>query len=80
MAADRVELDARWRAMIAQVVRAGQAAGDIGDVDVDRFVLTFAALLDGLSIQVALEDPQVDPELAYRIAMDFAERELTLSP
>ena len=30
---------------------------------------TFAALLDGLSIQVALEDPEVDPTIAYRIAM-----------
>ncbi len=79
VAADRVELDARWRAMIAQVVLAGQAAGDVRVVDVDRFVLTFAALLDGLSIQVALEDPQIDPEVAYRIAMDFAERELTLT-
>lgn len=79
VAADRVELDARWREMITDVVRAGQAAGDVGEVDVDRFVLTFAALLDGLSIQVALEDPQVDPELAYRIAMDFAERELRLT-
>lgn len=80
VAADRVELDARWRAMIVQVVSAGQAAGDVGEVDVDRFVLTFAALLDGLSIQVALEDPQVDPDVAYEIAMGFAERELGLAP
>ena len=49
-------------------------------MDVDRFVLTFAALLDGLYVQVALEDPEVDPELAHEIAMDFAERELSLSP
>ena len=40
------------------------------------FALEFAALLDGLSIQVALEDPEVDSDLAYDIAMRFAEREL----
>ena len=41
------------------------------------FALEFAALLDGLSIQVALDDPEVDSDLAYDIAMRFAERELT---
>ena len=81
VAKDRVELDARWRAMIAEVVRGGQDDGDVGgDVDVERFCLTFSALLDGLSIQVALEDPQIDPDVAYRIAMDFAEGELGLAP
>ena len=44
------------------------------------FALEFAALLDGLSIQVALEDPEVDSDLAYDIAMRFAERELNLAP
>jgi AcrR family transcriptional regulator len=82
---DRVELDARWRSMIVDIVKAGQADATIaakgpGKVDPYRFALTFAALLDGLSIQVALEDPDITPEVAYRIAMSFAERELGLSP
>ena len=80
VAADRIELDARWRRMIVQVLQDGQRDGDLGQLDLDRFALTFSALLDGLSIQVALADPQIDPDLAYQIAMDFAERELTLSP
>jgi hypothetical protein len=42
------------------------------------FALEFAALLDGLSIQVALDDPEVDSQVAYDIAMRFAERELNL--
>jgi hypothetical protein len=44
------------------------------------FSLEFGALLDGLSIQVALEDPEVDSDVAYDIAMRFAERELNLPP
>lgn len=80
VASDRVELDARWRAMITDVVKAGQADGDIGKIDVREFARTFAALLDGLSIQVALEDPEFTSERAYRIAMRFAERELGLAP
>jgi transposase len=42
------------------------------------FALEFSALLDGLSIQVALDDPEVNSKVAYDIAMRFAERELNL--
>lgn len=73
--AGRVELDARWRAMIVDAVRSG---ADQANVDPRMFALEFAALLDGLSIQVALEDPEVDSDVAYDIAMRFAERELNL--
>ena len=77
IAKDRIELDQRWRDTIAQVVREGQATGEIGrSVDADLFGITFSALLDGLSIQVALEDPVVDPERAFGIAMSFAARDL----
>ncbi|HZC69161.1 MAG TPA: TetR/AcrR family transcriptional regulator [Jatrophihabitans sp.] len=75
---DRVDMDGRWRAMIVDVVKAGQAAGDIRKLDARAFAVTFAALLDGLSIQVALRDPELDSERAYNIAMHFAERELGL--
>jgi AcrR family transcriptional regulator len=78
VAADRIELDNRWRAMITDVVTAGIADGDATCTDPYRFALTFASLLDGLSIQVALADPVIDPDLAYQIAIGFAERELGL--
>jgi AcrR family transcriptional regulator len=73
--AGRVELDARWRAMIVNAIK--NAEFDV-DVDARTFALEFSALLDGLSIQVALDDPEVDSEVAYDIAMRFAERELNL--
>ncbi|WP_137145897.1 TetR/AcrR family transcriptional regulator [Mycolicibacterium sp. CR10] len=79
--AGRVELDARWRKMIVEAVRSGDDEAELDtDVDPRMFALEFAALLDGLSIQVALEDPEIDSEVAYDIAMRFAERELTLAP
>lgn len=74
----RIELDARWRDLITTVVQSGQHDGDVPGIDARRFACTFAALLDGLSIQVALNDPEVDAESAYEIAMDFAVRELSL--
>ena len=73
--AGRVELDARWRRMIADAV---ESADLDTEVDARMFALEFSALLDGLSIQVALEDPEVDSQVAYDIAMRFAERELNL--
>ena len=73
--AGRVELDARWRRMIVDAVESAELDGE---VDARMFALEFSALLDGLSIQVALEDPEVDSKVAYDIAMRFAERELNL--
>jgi AcrR family transcriptional regulator len=74
--AGRAELDARWRKMIIDALD----SSDLTAKDKRMFALEFAALLDGLSIQVALEDPDVDSDLAYDIAMRFAERELSLPP
>jgi AcrR family transcriptional regulator len=74
--AGRVELDARWRKMIIHALDSSELSAR----DKRMFALEFAALLDGLSIQVALEDPEVDSDLAYHIAMRFAERELNLAP
>ena len=74
---DRIELDQRWRDTIAQVVRDGQTAGEIGrGIDADTFAISFSALLDGLSIQVALEDPVVDADRAFAMAMAFAAKDL----
>ena len=74
--AGRAELDARWRKMIVHALDSSELSAK----DKRMFAMEFAALLDGLSIQVALEDPVVDSDLAYQIAMRFAERELNLSP
>ena len=78
VARDRVELEARWRDLVAHVVSDGTATGEIGPVDVRGFAVAWCALLDGLSIQVALSDPEVDPDRAFTIAMDFASRYLAL--
>jgi AcrR family transcriptional regulator len=79
--AGRVELDARWRRMIVDAIKSAEASDEL-DIEVDArlFALEFSALLDGLSIQVALDDPEVDSDLAYKLAMRFAERELNLPP
>ncbi len=78
VAKDRLELEKRWRSTIAGVVADAVTSKEIPQVDADDFAVTWAVLLDGLSIQVALADPIVDAERAYDIAMRFAEQALGL--
>lgn len=76
---DRTQLDEQWRALIARVVQDGVAAREIKKLDVEAFAIMWSALLDGLVVQVALEDPVVDVATAKRIALGVAVKELGLS-
>jgi AcrR family transcriptional regulator len=76
---DRAELDAQWRDLISRVVRAGIEDGEIELVDVETFAIMWGSLLDGLVVQVALEDPVVDVERARSVALQVAFKELGLS-
>lgn len=76
----RVELDARWRDLVERIVREGMETGSVGrGVDARRFALSFTVVLDGLSTQVALADPEITSDLAHDIAMEYAEHELGLA-
>ena len=63
--------DERWREMISSVVRYGQESGEFSEVDPGNFSILLCSLLDGLAIQVALEDPVVDPARAFELCMLF---------
>ncbi|HSS67063.1 MAG TPA: TetR family transcriptional regulator C-terminal domain-containing protein [Nocardioidaceae bacterium] len=78
VAKHRVELERRWRKTIADVVHQAVDSREIAPVDADQFAVTWGVLLDGLSIQVALQDEMVDQEVAFDIAMRFAEQALEL--
>jgi AcrR family transcriptional regulator len=76
VASVRQKFDERWRETIIAVVLAGQEAGEFGPVDADDFALALSALLDGLAIQVALQDPAVGPARAFDVGMRFAAGQL----
>ena len=76
---DRSQLDQQWRDLIGRVVGDGVEAGEIAALDIEGFTVMWAALLDGLVVQVALEDPVVDVALAKRVALGVAVKELGLS-
>jgi AcrR family transcriptional regulator len=52
----RERLDHRWRGEIERIVRDGQAAGTFADVDAEDAALAIASLLDGLMVQVRLDE------------------------
>lgn len=68
----RRESDERWREVIVSLVRAGQAAGEFASIDPHPFSIFVSALLDGLTVQIALDDPVVDPVSAFELCMRYA--------
>jgi AcrR family transcriptional regulator len=76
---DRADLDAQWRDLIARIVQDGIDHGEIQKVDVHEFAVMWSSLLDGLVIQVSLDDPVVTAPLARRIALELADKELGLN-
>jgi AcrR family transcriptional regulator len=73
----RRKFDERWRSAISSTVLAGQSSGEFDtSVDADAFAVTLSALLDGMAVQIALEDPDVPPARAYDLAMRYAAGQL----
>ena len=76
MAKDREALDQRWRQSIADIIRAGQAAGEFQAADADELALRLGSLIDGLAIQVVMNDSVVTSERMHRACWEVAAHEL----
>jgi AcrR family transcriptional regulator len=73
----RRKFDERWRETISSTVLSGQESGEFSAaVDAAEFAVTLSALLDGMAVQIALEDPDVPPSRAYDLAMRYAAGQL----
>jgi AcrR family transcriptional regulator len=73
----RRKFDERWRETISSTVLSGQENGEFSSaVDAAEFAVTLSALLDGMAVQIALEDPDVPPSRAYDLAMRYAAGQL----
>jgi AcrR family transcriptional regulator len=75
----RQQADARRRDAITSLVRAGQVAGEFSDVDGAGFAIYLSALLDGLTVRLALGDPVIDGTRAFELTMRFAADQLGFS-
>jgi AcrR family transcriptional regulator len=77
MAKDREVLDQRWRAQLAEIVRGGQAKGEFSSTDdADELALRLATLIDGLAIQVILNDSEVSSQRMWRTCMEVSAQQL----
>jgi len=73
----RQQSDERWREAIAGLVGEGQDAGEFRtDIDAGGFAICLSSLLDGLTIQIALDDPVVDSVRAFELSMRFVADQL----
>jgi AcrR family transcriptional regulator len=70
----RERFDARWRGEIEAIVRDGQEAGEFASVDPELAALSLAALIDGLTVQVALGDPELSDRRLLEAVTTSAER------
>lgn len=73
MAKDREALDQRWRSQLAEIIRGGQGSGEFSSAeDPDELALRIAALVDGLAIQVIMDDSVVTTERMHRTCMEVS--------
>ncbi|MFM7598993.1 MAG: TetR/AcrR family transcriptional regulator [Actinomycetota bacterium] len=75
----RESLDRRWRAALRDVIAEGVATGDFRSTDVDGAVVRLASLMDGLAIQLALEDPDMTPDRFTDLWWEAARLELGMT-
>jgi AcrR family transcriptional regulator len=75
LAREREVLDRRWRQSIADIVRHGRDTGEFptGE-DADELGMVLGALIDGLAIQVLMNDTQVTPRHMKEMCWDTAAR------
>ena len=76
VASVRQKSDERWREVIGTLVQEGQEAGEFRAVDAASFAVYLSTLLDGLTIQIALNDPVVDSVRAFELSMRFVADQL----
>jgi AcrR family transcriptional regulator len=77
MAKDREVLDQRWRSQLADIIRGGQSSGEFSSpVGADELALRLATLIDGLAIQVIMNDSDVSPERMHRTCMEVSAQQL----
>jgi AcrR family transcriptional regulator len=68
-------LDRRWRRSIADIIRSGRETGEFPDGgDADELGLQLGALIDGMAVQVLMNDAQLNPEAMKRMCMEVASK------
>ena len=75
----RRSLDRRWRDELANVIDTGVSRGVLSSLTPKAAALRLAALMDGLAVQVVLDEPLMDPGQMLELWLDGAALELGTS-
>jgi hypothetical protein len=55
-----LELDRRWIRLLVEVLEYGRSTGEFGLEDPEEFAIRFAAMMDGLMLQVVTGSTETD--------------------
>lgn len=78
LAGERLRLDRELRRVIADLVEQGVAEGTMTCDDPAGFAMMLSSLIDGLAIQVLLQDPEMDGARMGEMVRQVAWRQLSI--
>ena len=67
------QVEGRWRALLTEVIDDGRSAGEFTTDSAENAALAIGAMIDGLAVQVTIEDPAVTRERMLAICVSSAE-------
>jgi BetI-type transcriptional repressor, C-terminal len=74
------EMYEQWRDVVRRMTLRGQRQGVFKQIDAEEFVTHFAAMLDGLAIQVMAGSPSVSAARMRQLVTGWVRRELFVDP
>jgi AcrR family transcriptional regulator len=70
------QVEGRWRALLTEVIEEGRSTGEFTTDSAENAALALGAMIDGLAVQVTLEDPAVSRERMLDVCLSSAETAL----
>jgi AcrR family transcriptional regulator len=67
------QVEGRWRALLTDVIEEGRHTGEFTTDSPENAALAIGAIIDGLAVQVTIEDPEVSHERMLTICVSSAE-------
>jgi AcrR family transcriptional regulator len=67
------QVEGRWRALLTEVIEEGRGTGEFTTESAEDTALAIGAMIDGLAVQVTIEDPAVSHERMLAVCVSCAE-------
>ncbi len=63
------QVEGRWRSLLTEVIEEGRSTGEFATDSAENAALALGAMIDGLAVQVTIEDPAVSRERMLAICV-----------